>query len=179
VFRRSLNDLRIKAAALSLAVVLSAAVMTLASASAVAAQDQNRMVVSAVVIMSSSAYAVANNGNRGIGLGGFDPVAYKAGRGTKIGRADIEADWRGMTYRFNSELNRNVFIANPKVFLAQFDGHCALGAATGQKVAADPNAWAVHDGKIYLFSNQRMKSTWQKNAGINIARAETNWPSIR
>ena len=173
------NRFFVKAAALSLAMVISAAVLAPSSSTAVAATGQNRMTVSAVVISSSSSDGLASQGNRGIGLGGFDPVAYISGRGAKIGRADIEADWRGVTYRFNSELNRNVFLAHPEVFLAQFDGHCALGAATGQRVAADPSAWAKHDGKIYLFNSERAKRIWQENAGKNIVLAETNWLSVR
>ena len=166
----------VKAAVLSLAMVTSVAV-TATSSTAVAATGQSRMTVSAVVVPSTS--ASASKSNQGVGLGGFDPVAYKTGRGAKIGRADIAADWQGMTYRFASELNRNVFISNPKVFLAQFDGHCALGAAKGEKVAADPSAWAVHDGKIYLFTNRQARSIWQNNVGDNVARAEANWLSIR
>lgn len=169
------NRLFVKAAALSLTIAISAAILAATSTTAAAASGQSRMTLSAVVVPSSPDHA--NKGNRGIGLGGFDPVAYRTGRGAKIGRADIEADWRGVTYRFNSELNRNVFLAHPEVFLAQFDGHCALGAATGQKVDADPNAWAKHGGKIYLFASQRAKAIWQKNVGENILLAETNWHS--
>lgn len=137
------------------------------------------LVISAAVLPPSSAGAAVNTNQNGVALRGFDPVAYTSDGTAMMGRKGIETKWRGVTYRFASAFNRSAFMADPDFFLAQFDSHCAFGAAMGQKIDADPTAWTAHDGKIYLFSNQRVKGIWRKNPAGNIARAETNWPSIR
>ena len=177
--RKDLINLLPKAVALSLALTISTAVTTPCSAGAAASKNQSTMGVSVVVVMSYSANGVARRDYNGVALRGFDPVAYSTDGAAMMGRDGIQIVWRGVTYRFASEFNRKIFRTDPHSFLAQFDGHCAFAAAMGQKVEADPNAWAAYDGKIYLFSDERVKAIWQKNTETNIARAESNWPSIR
>lgn len=86
-----------------------------------------------------------------IALNGFDPVAYFLVGEARQGQSDIALRWRGVRWHFTSKAHRNAFEANPHAYAPQFAGHCAMGVAEGRRVPADPRAWVVHDGRLYLF----------------------------
>lgn len=131
----------------------------------------------AMAIIPDSLSAV-NTNEAGIALRGFDPVAYfdegEPVRGTHL----YTAEYDGATYRFSSEANRDIFMAEPAAFAPQFGGFCAMGVALGRKLDGDPEIWRIVDGKLYLNVNQQVSVAWQRDIPGNIARAEENWPEI-
>jgi len=65
----------------------------------------------------------------------------------------ISYKWNEARYLFANARNRATFAAAPDKYAPQFAGLCATGLAFGQKVEADPQAWKIVDGKLYLFSS--------------------------
>ncbi len=117
----------------------------------------------------------------GIAIGGADPVAYfsSASEGDFVaGSADYTYDWNGATWQFASAQNRDAFAANPEQYAPQYGGHCAWAVAQNAIAAIDPRAWAVVDGKLYLNLNKKIQTRWQKDIPGNIAKADTNWPTL-
>ena len=48
----------------------------------------------------------------------------------------------------------------------------------GYTASADPQAWKVVDGKLYLNYNLDVQKTWSQDIPGNIAKGEGNWPKV-
>ena len=89
-----------------------------------------------------------------VAIKGYDPVAYfEPGRPIK-GSDSISYEFDGTRYLFASQKNRELFAKDPDRYSPQFSGLCAANLAHGRKVEADPTAFIVRDGKLYLFQGQ-------------------------
>lgn len=115
----------------------------------------------------------------GLAIEGYDPVAYfttqKAAEGSKDNSLIIE----GVTYRFTSAQNRDLFKINPAKYQPQYGGWCAYAmGANGEKVAIDPETFKLIDGKLYLFYNKffiNTKKSWNKDENNLKSKADANW----
>ncbi len=68
----------------------------------------------------------------------------------------IERD--GFTYRFASAENRKVFEADPARYELQMGGACArMGSLSG---SANPDLFAVHDGRLYIFASKQCRAAF-------------------
>ena len=109
-------------------------------------------------------------------LKGYDPVAYFTEGKPVRGAKDISYDWDDARYLFSSAKNKTAFAAAPDKYAPQFAGLCATGLAFGQKVEADPQAWKIVDGKLYLFSSVKARETAEKDPGV-LGRAHAGAPA--
>ena len=114
----------------------------------------------------------------GVGAGGYDVVAYQTEETAVPGDEAITAEYAGVTYRFASEANREMFEADPERFLPQFGGYCAWAVSQGYTAHGDPEAWSVVDGRLYLNYSKGVRSQWQRDAAGNITKGEANWPRV-
>lgn len=114
----------------------------------------------------------------GIGVGGYDPVAYFTDSAPSAGSQDFTADHAGVTYRFASAEHRDLFLAEPGKYLPQYGGHCAYAAAKGALASTDPKAFTVIDGKLYLNFSEDIRRRWLPRAQEYITAADANWPRI-
>lgn len=143
-----------------------------------------RSVLSAGLMMvlaasAASAQRAASNVDRaGLGLKGYDPVAYLTdGRPIK-GQETFTATHDGVTYRFASSEHKRQFLAEPAKYVPQYGGYCAMGVALGKKLPIDPEAFRIVDGKLYLNVNKDVQRDWVKDIPGNIARADAQWPAL-
>lgn len=58
-------------------------------------------------------------------VGGYDPVAYFTEGKPVAGKSGITHSWKGVTWRFASEKNRDLFKADPTKYAPQYGGYCA------------------------------------------------------
>lgn len=114
----------------------------------------------------------------GYALNGYDPVAYFTAGAPTPGSSQYEASHDGATYRFSSAENRDLFNSDPEKYAPQYGGFCAFGAAMGRKFGADPLAWRVVDGKLYLNLNKQIQERWVANIPGFIRGADHNWDII-
>lgn len=90
-----------------------------------------------------------------VAIKGYDPVAYfEPGHPTK-GSDSISYDFDGARYLFSSRKNRELFAKDPERYAPQFSGLCTGNLADGRRVEADPTAFVVRDGRLYLFQGQK------------------------
>lgn len=123
--------------------------------------------------------AEVNVDAQGVGLGGYDPVAYfDTGKPTH-GTPTFAANYGGATYLFASAAHRAAFQADPAHYLPEFGGYCVVGASFGKKVDIDPETGKVVNGKLYLNNSQRALDIFNKDQTGTIGRAETNWPEVK
>jgi len=111
-------------------------------------------------------------------LKGHDPVAYFTERKPVKGDPKISYDWDGERYLFASAANRGKFAANPERYAPQFGGYCTGTMARGVRAEADPEAWIVADGKLYVFGQAKFKEIAQKDRrwlADKVAMAGEHW----
>jgi YHS domain-containing protein len=111
-------------------------------------------------------------------VGGYDPVAYFTDGQPVAGKRDITFSWKGVTWRFASEKNRDLFKAKPEAYAPQYGGYCAWAVSQGYTAKGDPNHWKIVDGKLYLNYDGRVQKTWEKDVPGNIAAGDRNWPKV-
>lgn len=115
----------------------------------------------------------------GVGLGGFDPVAYfDTGKPTR-GMPALQTSYGGATYYFASGPHRDAFLRDPAKYVPEFGGYCVVGASFGEKVDTDPETGKVVNGKLYLNNSQRALQIFDKDQAGTIAKADANWPAIK
>lgn len=127
----------------------------------------------------SEAIVDINLTDDGLGVNGYDPVAYFADGAPTKGDGRFEYEYEGVTYRFASAENRQTFIANPQRYQPAYGGFCAYGVRTGRKFEIDPHSWRIVDGRLYLLLNPATKAIWELQRADNIEIADTIWPKIR
>lgn len=116
---------------------------------------------------------------QGVAVGGFDPVAYFAEGRAQPGAPDIALRWRGVRWHFATPAHRAAFEANPKAYLPQFGGFCALSVAQGRPVPADPEHWAVIDGRLYMAEGAAELARFMTDPQGMLRAARSNWPPRR
>lgn len=114
----------------------------------------------------------------GLALGGTDPVAYFTGAAPVAGDPAITAGHMGATWAFASDANRDAFIAEPARYVPAFGGYCAWAASRGYLAPTVPEAWTIHEGRLYLNASLRIRRRWERQLPDIIAEGEANWPAI-
>ena len=132
------------------------------------------------ILFCNSAYALEPVYSSFIGgaIRGYDPVAYFT-RGEPVkGSNDFSLEWQDAKWKFSSEENKALFIANPEKYTPQYGGYCAWAASQGYTASTDPNAWTIHNGRLYLNYSKSVQQTWSKDIPGNIRKGNTNWPQL-
>lgn len=114
----------------------------------------------------------------GLAIHGTDPVAYFTEGGPVKGDAAHAIEWNGATWHFASAANAQTFEANPEAYAPVFGGYCAYAASLGYLAPTQPEAWTVHENRLYLNANLRARELWLRDVPGNIAKGLTNWPGI-
>lgn len=114
----------------------------------------------------------------GLAVSGYDAVAYfTEGRATK-GSSEFETEWSGARWRFLSASSRDAFVAAPAKYAPQYGGYCAWAVSKNYTYQADPEAWKIVGGKLYLNYSKDVQRKWQEQLPEVIARADGNWPAV-
>ena len=129
-----------------------------------------------LVIGATPAYAggVINTSSGGVAIGGYDPVAYFTMEKAVKGLKEFTHEWLGTTWYFKSAQHHDMFTDNPIKYAPQHGGFCSVGVLDGGQYSADPQAWRVVDGKLYLFYDNPTKSSWNPNRS-SVARTDEEW----
>jgi YHS domain-containing protein len=111
-------------------------------------------------------------------VGGYDPVAYFTEGRPVEGKSNIIWTWKGVTWRFANEKNRDAFKAAPETYAPQYGGHCAWAVSSGYTAKGDPKHWKIVNGKLYLNYNVKVQSDWERDAPGHVAKGDKNWPAV-
>ncbi len=119
-----------------------------------------------------------NTTRAGVAVKGYDVVAYfTEGRPLK-GSRELSHRWQGATWHFASAEHRDLFAADPERYAPQYGGYCAYAVAQGSTAGIDPEAWKIHEGKLYLNLNEGIQKRWLGDVEGYVAKADANWPKI-
>ncbi len=115
---------------------------------------------------------------QGVAVSGYDPVAYFTEGKPVKGSEDFTLQHDGATWRFASAENRDAFAADPAKYAPQYGGYCAYAVAKGSTAKAEPDAWTIHDGKLYLNFDKSVQAIWEKDIPGYVKKADANWPGV-
>jgi len=119
-----------------------------------------------------------NVGSDGLGIQGYDPVAYFTENRAVVGSPDFTAEHGGATYRFSSAAHRAAFMGDPEKYAPQYGGFCAYAVAQGATAPIDPQAFTVLEGKLYLNYSDHVRAQWRNEASAFISKADAIWPDL-
>lgn len=123
--------------------------------------------------------AIHFNTYKGLALKGYDPVAYHIQGVATLGSTSFTTVHQGVKYHFSSEGNRDLFVSNPSKYEPKGGSWCAYAMGVkGDKVPVSPNIFLVLNGKLYLFYNEKGKSTFQTHYNKLSNGVENYWTAI-
>jgi hypothetical protein len=114
----------------------------------------------------------------GMALGGTDPVGYFTRGGPVAGTAANALRWRGAMWYFATAESRAAFEMDPTAYAPRFGGYCAWAVAQGYLAPSLPEAWTIHEGRLYLNASLAVRRRWLRDIPGFVARAEANWPAV-
>jgi YHS domain-containing protein len=132
----------------------------------------------AAAAMAKSPVDPVNKDGGGSAVKGYDVVAYFTESKPVKGSPQFTANWMGAKYQFASVENKQAFEKDPEKYAPRFGGYCAWAVGHGYTADADPQAWKIVDGKLYLNYNRDVQKKWSADQGKWIAEAEKNWPGL-
>jgi YHS domain-containing protein len=111
-------------------------------------------------------------------ISGYDAVAYFTQGKPIKGDKKFSANYKGATWFFASAANRDSFLKDPEKYAPQFGGYCAWAVSQGYTASADPEAWKIVNGKLYLNYDKSIQAKWEKEIPKNINSGDKNWPAL-
>lgn len=140
------------------------------------------ILLTALLLTSSaailSAKTLVNVDRHGIGINGYDPVAYFTDGKAVKGNPVIISSADGVIYCFDSPEHKAAFDANPAKYEPQFGGFCAYGLSRNSLVEIDPTAFQIVNGKLLLQYSKGIMEKFNKDAANNLQKADQNWPIL-
>lgn len=110
-------------------------------------------------------------------ISGYDTVAYFTEGKPVEGDKKFKHEWRGAQWHFASQENLDTFKANPVQYAPQYGGWCAYAMSDeGRTVGVDPEAFYVHNGKLYLNYSKSVQKAWLETRDTNIVEADGFYP---
>ena len=113
-----------------------------------------------------------------VAIRGTDPVAYFRKGSAVKGSADHAYRWNGAVWHFSSAANRAAFVATPERYAPKYGGYCAWAVANGYTASTDPEAWTIHDGRLYLNYSLSVREQWLVDVPGNVRAGDANWPDV-
>jgi YHS domain-containing protein len=136
------------------------------------------VLASPLVLRSARAATPGVYGEDGIAIDGTDAVAYRTQGGPVAGSADFAFDWNGATWHFSSAETREMFISDPDYYAPAYGGYCAFAVSQGYTASTVPEAWTIHDDRLFLNFSRRVKRRWERDIPGNVVKGDANWPDV-
>ena len=112
----------------------------------------------------------------GVALQGYDVISYLERHPSKGNKKFVEK-YGGVDWYFANEEHQNLFAQDPKRYVPKFGGFCAYSVSRGYAATANPEAYSIDDGNLFLFFNGAVKHVWDQNKEAGL-KAERNWPKL-
>ncbi len=114
----------------------------------------------------------------GVAIDGYDPVAYFTDGKAEMGNKMYSYKWMDAEWYFNNLENMKMFQENPEKYAPAYGGYCAYAVGKGKLVSCDPDAWTIHDGKLYLNHNKDVKKLFKNDLESDIKAADMEWSKM-
>ena len=139
-----------------------------------------RLLTLALLVFTLTAFGQTQYFNlNGVGIRGYDPVAYFTDNAPVEGSKQFSYSWQGTEWHFKNQANLDLFIANPEKYAPQYGGFCAYGVSEDHKSPTEAAAFTIVDDKLYLNYNMKVRTEWRKDTAGRIKKAEENWTKLK
>jgi len=125
-----------------------------------------------------SAKTLVNVDRSGMGISGYDPVAYFTDGKAEKGLPDFSSTANGVIYLFASAEHKAAFESSPSKYEPQFGGFCAYGLSRGSLIEIDPTAFQIINGRLLLQYSKGVMNKFNNDAVTNLQKADQNWPVL-
>ena len=115
---------------------------------------------------------LVNVDKTGLGLKGYDPVAYFTENRPVMGNPQFVSTYNGVRYQFASAANKSAFDANPSKYEPQFGGFCAYAASEGHTAKIEPDAFEVLNGRLLLQYDRDVRGRFDKDPQGRLKKAD-------
>jgi YHS domain-containing protein len=124
--------------------------------------------------------SAAYNLEAGLALKGYDPVSYFAEGGSlpQKGKSTLSIDYKGVTYFFANNNNREVFKTMPERYEPTYGGFCAWAMANGSAIDIIPDIFTINGNRLHLFFSKRAKRNFDRDVTKYESMADSNWKSL-
>jgi YHS domain-containing protein len=136
------------------------------------------LLLAAAARVPLAAEAALATGKR-LAISGYDPVSYFADGHPEKGSVEYQTSYDDATYWFKNAEHRATFAADPDHYAPQFRGYCTVTLSRGAKLEADPEAWVIADGKLYVFGSKQAVPVFQAQTASVVEKASDNWATLR
>lgn len=113
-----------------------------------------------------------------VALQGYDPVSYFTNARPEKGSPQFSAAFDDATYWFKTAEHRAMFVADSQRYAPQFGGFCAITMSRGAKLEADPEAWVIADGRLYVFGGKEAVPMFRRQTAAILDKASENWAEL-
>lgn len=131
-----------------------------------------------VAATASAGKRLVNVDRKGVGIHGYDPVAYFTVSKATKGKTDLVSEYEGVKYRFASDENKKLFDAEPAKYVPQYGGYCGYAVANNDTADIDPEAFVIQDGRLILQYSKSILAKWQGDPKAYLSKADANWPKL-
>jgi YHS domain-containing protein len=131
-----------------------------------------------VLPLAGATKQLVNIDQDGVGLQGYDPVAFFTENRPVKGSPEFTSIFKGVTYHFASAENRNTFNKTPAKYEPQFGGFCAYGVSRGKKVSIKIEAFQIVNGRLLMQYDLDVRDKFNKDTIGNLKSADEKWPSV-
>lgn len=136
--------------------------------------------LTALILLTTHALAIEPVFSSKAGaIRGYDPVAYFTQHKAVKGQKNLSTEWQGAQWHFSSQANLDAFKADPEKYAPQYGGYCAYGVSQGYTPEIDPQAFHIHEGKLYLNLSKVVLKRWKEDIPGYIRDADKNWPELK
>jgi YHS domain-containing protein len=94
------------------------------------------------------------------------------------GKAEYQASWGGVAWRFSSAANRQAFLDAPEIYAPRFGGFDAMSVKARKLSSADPALYVIRQGAVYLFRNAANKESFLKHPQ-SFTEADKVWTEVK
>jgi YHS domain-containing protein len=115
----------------------------------------------------------------GVGIQGYDPVAFFTDGKPMLGKEEFHATYRGVTYRFASSEHQATFEKDPAKYEPQFGGYCAYGVAQGHLAPGKVEAFQIVNDQLLMQYDSRTRDEFNKDQRANLQAATSKWQTLK
>ncbi len=113
-----------------------------------------------------------------VAMDGYDVTAFFTDKKAVKGDVTFSSDYQGVTYYFATLPAKNLFDANPKRYIPQFGGYCAVAASFNKLEHAQIDLFDLYEVKLYFARNEKAQKMWEKDKKGVKERAGQLWPCL-
>jgi YHS domain-containing protein len=136
------------------------------------------LILATLALPASAAKILQNIDDNGLGLQGYDPVAFFTDGKPVKGNPQFTSVYHGARYQFASADHKKAFDSDPSKYEPQFGGYCAWGVKKNALYPVKIDAFHIVNDRLLMQYDFSTREQFNKDTQGNLKRADENWPGL-